>query len=489
MSAGEKLWGGRFQSSLDPGIHRYTAALAFDRRLVRHDLIGSLAHARMLFEQGILESGDAAAILGGLSALLRDVESGALEVEGDDEDIHSWIERLLGERIGEPALRLHTARSRNDQTSTALRLYVRERLVELQHQRTELQELWAERAKTHVETWLPGYTHLQRGQPVSLAHHLLAHFWSLDADGGRLGSAFESAGWSVLGAGALAGSPHPIEPRRSAALLGFDRLHPNSMLAVADRDYVLEAAFACTVIMLHLSRWASEVVLWTSAEFGFARLEDSVAKGSSLMPQKRNPEPAEILRGKTGRVVGDLMALTMVVKGLPMTYNSDLQEDKESLFDALDTTESSLACAATIGRGLQFRPEAMMEALSAGYLTATDLADYLVRKGVPFRTAHHDAGAVVLTAERRGVELWDLKLEELQAVNPSVEEDVFSVLEPEGSVRSRKAYGGPAPERVEEQLEEALQALAAARTWLAARPPIPIYNAFLEDRLMAEDLE
>ena len=488
MSDTEKLWGGRFQSPVDPEIHRYTAALPFDRCLAREDLIGSLAHARMLFECSILKPEDAKSILQGLAALLRDVETGSVEVEGDDEDVHSWIERVLTERIGEPARWLHTARSRNDQTSTALRLFVRRRLVQLRRRCLELQRLWHQRASQHVETWLPGYTHLQRGQPVSLAHHLLAHFWALEADSLRLRRAYDDSGMSPLGAGALAGSPHPIDPLRSAQLLGFAEVYPNSMLAVADRDYVLETVFVCTLLMLHLSRWASEVVLWTSAEFGFAELDDSVAKGSSIMPQKRNPEAAELLRGKSGRVVGDLVALATVIKGLPLTYNSDLQEDKEPLFDALDTVSSSLACAAAITAGLRFGIARMKSALVGGYLTATDLADYLVRKGLSFRSAHYRAGQVVQLAESKGVELWDLSLEEIQELCPSAEEDVFTALQVEGAVRGRSSHGGPAPERVEEQLERASTALEQAERWLETVETVPIYRAFQEDRLLQENL-
>ena len=489
MSDEAKLWGGRFQSAVDAGIHRYTAALSFDRRLARHDLIGSLAHARMLLEQGVLERADGVAVLEGLAALLTDLEAGTLEVEGDDEDTHSWIERRLGERIGEAAGRLHTGRSRNDQTATCLRLYVREALVEIGQRGCALQAELLERSRGHLETWLPGYTHLQRGQPVSLAHHLLAHFWALDADAGRLRRAWNAAGASPLGAAALAGSPHPIDPLRSAELLGMERAYPNSMLAVADRDYVLEAAFACSVLMLHLSRWATEVILWTGSEFGFAVLDDSVAKGSSIMPQKRNPEAAEILRAKTGRVVGDLMALHTVLKGLPLTYNSDLQEDKESLFDALDTAHASLECASSILRGLRFRVERMSAALVGGFLTATDLADYLVRRGTPFRSAHHQAGLVVQRAEQKGCELWELEAAEIREVCPAAEDDVLESLSPEGSVRAHASFGGPAPERVKEQLESADAALRSRHEWIAGLREPPIYAAFKSGALTAGSLE
>jgi argininosuccinate lyase len=486
---GAKLWGGRFQGGVDPRIDRFTASLGFDYRLLPHDLIASLAHARMLYERSVLERSDAQAILEGLSQLLVEAEGGALEVGGADEDIHSWIERQLRERIGDPALRVHTARSRNDQTGIALRLYVRCELRDRVRGVVAFSAALQAAAAAQVETWLPGYTHLQRGQPVSLAHHLLAHFWALDADARRLQALHDGGFRSPLGAGALAGSPYPIDPERSAALLGLPGAYPNSMLAVADRDYVVEAAFACALLMSHLARWAAEVVLWTSSEFGFAALDDSVAKGSSLMPQKRNPEPAEILRGKSARVAGDVSALLMLLHGLPLTFNSDLQEDKESLFDALDTAAASLEAAPAILAGLRFRPERMRAALEGGFLTATDLADYLVAKGVPFRSAHHHAGQAVQAAERRGVELAALSLDELRAVWPGIESDVYQALRAETAVRRRAHAGAPAPDRVREQLELASAATARSERWLerAAAPP-PIVSAHHEGRLLAETL-
>jgi argininosuccinate lyase len=482
------MWGGRFSGAVDPEIHRFTASLPFDRRLARHDLVGSLAHARMLTETGILRRHDGHAILAGLSELLAEIEAGQLVVAGEDEDVHGWIERVLVERIGEPGRRLHTARSRNDQTGTALRLYVREALAGVLAAVAALQTTWIDQAAAHVETWLPGYTHLQRGQPISLAHHLLAHVWALTADARRLRAAWQAAGLSPLGAGALAGTPWPIDPGRSAALLGMDGIYPNSLLAVADRDYVVEAAFACALLMVHLSRWAEEIVLWTSAEFGFAELDDSVAKGSSLMPQKRNPEPAEILRGKTGRVVGDLTALLVMLKGLPLAYNSDLQEDKEAVFDALDTAGGALRAAVPLARGLVFRPERMAAALAGGFLTATDLADHLVAQGLPFRTAHAQAGQAVRAAEAQGVTLWNLPREILSAACPDADPAVAARLTPEASARARKSPGGPAPEQVAEQLAQARAAHAELAAWLDGLAPPPIYAAHLSGRLLDEDL-
>ena len=443
----------------------------------------------MLLERGVLARAEAEPILHGLAAMLHEVERGQLEASGSDEDIHSWIERLLRERIGDPALSVHTARSRNDQTAIALRLYVREALRELVRGTLAFAAALRETAAEHLETLLPGYTHLQRGQPTTLAHHLLAHVWALDADARRLAALHDGGFRSPLGAGALAGSPYAIDPERTAALLGLGGAYPNSMLAVADRDYVAESAFACALLMSHLARWASEVVLWTSSEFGFAALDDSVAKGSSLMPQKRNPEPAEILRGKSARVAGDVGAILMLLHGLPLTYNSDLQEDKETLFDALDTAAASLDAAPAILAGLRFRPDRMRAALDGGFLVATDLADYLVGKGVPFRSAHHHAGQAVRQAESRGVELRALTLEELRAVWPGIEADVYDALEPQSSVRRRAHAGAPAPERVSEQLELARAAMSRHERWLAdAGQPPPILRAHRAGRLVAETL-
>lgn len=482
------LWGGRFNASIHPAIHEFTGSLHFDRRLVRHDLIGCLAHARMLRECDILSEEEALPILVGLSEILREVEDGTLPVSGDDEDIHSWIERALAERIGEDAGRLHTARSRNDQAALALRLYVRERLEDTVSGVAGFQRVLIERAAKHRETFLPGYTHLQRGQPVSLAHHLLAHVAALSQDAARLRGAHASAGTSPLGAGALAGSTFPIDPARTTELVGLEATFTNSMHAVGDRDFVLDAAYACAVLLIHLSRWADEIVLWSTKEFGFIRLDDSVAQGSSLMPQKKNPEAAELLRGKSARAIGNLAGLLALLKGLPLTYNSDLQEDKEPLFDSLDTADWSVAAAIAILRGVHFQADRMAEALVGGMLTATELADHLVRRGVPFRTAHEQSGLAVRAAEERGVELWDLSLEELRAACPEVTAGVLDELRPDRAAAAHDSPGGPAPDRVSEQLQAADRDLVALESWLDAREPAPIYRAHLAGDLLAEDL-
>ncbi len=485
--AAPRLWGGAFDEAVDPVVDAYTRSLPFDCRLAAADLIGCLAHARMLLETGVIDRESAAAILGGLSSILARVEAGELEVAGADEDVHTWIERRLTEEVGDAGRRLHTARSRNDQTAVAFRLWQRAEAERAAAAALGFVEVLLVRSREHTGTALPGYTHMQRAQPTTLAQHLLAHAWSVLADASRLRSAHRSAGLSPLGAGALAGSPHRIDPVRSAALLGMEAAYPNSMWAVSDRDYVAEALFACALAMVHLSRWAEEVVLWTSREFSFARLQDRAAKGSSILPQKKNPEPAEILRGKSGRAVGDLVSLLVTVKGLPLTYNSDLQEDKEALFDAFDTLTSSLEVAQVLGRCLEFDREAMARALEGSHITATDLADHLTAAGVPFRSAHERTGAVVRAAAERGIELWQLPGADLERLVPELEDRprLLAALRPEASLAAHCSYGGPAPERVREQIEALDARLAAMRQWLREQAPPPIYQAHLDGTLLA----
>lgn len=471
---GPKLWGGRFTGEVDPEVDRFTRSFAFDRVLAPYDLIASFAHAVMLTERGVLDGETGHRIQAGLAEMLSDLDSGRLEVQGDFEDIHAWIEHTLTQRIGDAGKRLHTGRSRNDQVAVAQRLWLREHTKAVLEEALLLGEQLVETAGQHLQTALPGYTHLQRGQPVSLAHHLLAYVWMLDADASRLRRAHQAAGTSPLGAGALAGTTFDIDPERSRELLGFERTFPNSMFAVADRDYVVETSFACALLQVHLSRWAEEVVLWTSSEVGFAELDDSVAKGSSIMPQKKNPEPAEVLRGKTGRVIGDLVAHLVQLKGLPLTYNSDLQEDKEALFDAVATASGSLRVARALEHGLRFNTARMEDALIGGFVTATDLADALVRRGASFRDAHEQTGAAVRLAEERACELWELPLDQLQAVCPGADAEIFSALEPMASLEAHASPGGPAPSQVAVQLEQARGALNQHRSWLNGLEPMPV---------------
>ena len=403
--APRKLWGGRFTGAVDPEIHGFSASLPFDRRLVRHDLIGSLAHARMLRDTGVLPASDADAILSGLSALLADVEAGRLAVGGEDEDVHSWIERVLFERIGGPAGRLPTARSRNDQTAVALRLFVREAIEDSVEAIVTLQDEWLIQARAHGETWMPGYTHLQRGQPVSLGHHLLAHFWFLAADRERFERAHRTAGVSPLGAGALAGTPHAIDPRGSARLLGFEDVFANSVHAVSDRDYAVEAVFAAALTAVHLSRWAEEVVLWTSSEFGFATLSDSIAKGSSLMPQKKNPEPAELVRGKAGRVIGDLTTLLVVLKVSRSRTGATSRKTRKP--SSTPSTRPAAPCGRPGSSRADSRsiPRASPRRFGKGTRPRRISRTTWSGRAFPFRTAHEQAGRAVVRP-RNGTLLW-----------------------------------------------------------------------------------
>jgi len=487
--ADEKLWGGRFRAPLDPRVRAFTGSLHFDRRLARHDLVGSLAHARMLLETGILAREEADSLLRGLSGLLRDLEEGRVVVEGEDEDVHTWIERALRERIGRTAGRLHAARSRNDQTGAALRLLVRAELEEVLGELIGPVEAWVAAAAEHAGSWMPAYTHLQRAQPVSLGHHLLAHAWQLLADADRLRATHRGAGRSPLGAGAAAGSSLPIDPERTAELLGFEGTYPNSLHAVSDRDYVAETLFACALVMVHLSRWAEEVVLWSSREFAFAELPDSVAQGSSLMPQKKNPEAVELLRGKSGRTLGDLVALLTVLKGLPLAYNSDLQEDKEPLFDTLDTTRGSLSCAGLVATRIRYRTDRMAAALEEGHVTATRLAELLVERGVPFREAHEAVGRAVLAAEERSCPLWELPEGILGESIPGGETVDREELRPERAVGRSRSSGGPAPDRVRAQVEGVRGRLREIEGWLDDRDDPPILRAHRAGTLTSDALE
>ena len=448
--------------------------------------MGSIAHACMLENAGILDHSAATRIVSELSRMLAEIEEGALAVEGPDEDVHSWIERTLVSRIGEDGKRLHTARSRNDQTAVALRLYVRERIEDILAGLAGFQRELTNQASDHLTTYLPGYTHLQRGQPVSLAHHLMAHVRSLDDDADRLRFAHRAAGVSPLGAGALAGSSFPINPERCRSLLGLEDSFSNSMHVVGDRDYVLDTAWACAVLLVHLSRWADEVILWCTREFGFVELDDSVAQGSSIMPQKKNPEAAEILRGKSARAIGNVTALLSLLKGVPLTFNSDFQEDKERLFDSLDTAEWSLAAAIPITRGLRYDAAAMARALRGGMVTATELADGLVRRGVPFRDAHSQAGEVVRHAEELGVELWKLDFGKLKELCPEIDRETTEMLLPEAAVAAHGSPGGPAPSRVQEQLRQANSRITDLEAWLEAREQAPVYVAHREGKLLSE---
>jgi argininosuccinate lyase len=452
------MWGGRFSAGPDAIMDEINASIEFDRKLFRQDIAGSKAHAQMLAEQGIIGRQDAKKIVAGLDTILREIEAGKFNFSRALEDIHMNVESRLAELIGPAAGRLHTARSRNDQVATAFRLFVRDAIDGLDAALLRLQSVLAERALAWAGTVMPGFTHLQSAQPVTLGHHLLAYVEMIWRDRGRLADARKRLNESPLGSAALAGTSFPIDREMTAKALGFDRPTANSLDSVSDRDFALETLAAAGICAIHLSRFAEEIVIWSSAQFGFIRLSDRFTTGSSIMPQKRNPDAAELTRAKAGRIVGAFNALAIVMKGLPLAYQKDMQEDKEPTFDALASLE--VAIAAMTGMVADMEPDArvLKKAAGAGFAIATDLADFLVRGlGMPFREAHHVTGRLVKLASERGVELQRLTLDEMQGVDQRITQDVFSVLSVEKSVRSRTSYGGTAPANVRRQ----------ARRWIA----------------------
>ncbi|MDI3281441.1 MAG: argininosuccinate lyase [Bacillota bacterium] len=466
MSA--KLWGGRFAREMAPELLGFHSSLPFDRRLYREDIEGSIAHARMLGRCGILTAEEARRLEEGLRQILEDWEGGRLDLAGREaEDIHSLVESLLVERVGEVGKKLHTARSRNDQVALDLRLYLKRALAGIAGQLRELEEVLLRLAEEHREVVLPGYTHLQPAQPVLLAHHLLAYFEMFLRDLDRLGDCYRRADVSPLGAGALAGVTFPIDREMTARELGFAAVAANSMDAVSDRDFAVEFLAAAALIMAHLSRFCEELVLWSAAEFGFVELDDAYATGSSIMPQKKNPDVPELIRGKAGRVYGHLMALLTVLKGLPLTYNKDLQEDKEALFDTVDTLRGCLGIFIPLLATLRFNAAAMRAATARGFLNATDVADYLARRGMPFREAHALVGRLVRSCLEAGRTLEDLTLEEWRAYSPLFAEDILEAVKLERCLAARDVPGGTAPQRVAEALAQARRRLAEL---VAARP-------------------
>jgi argininosuccinate lyase len=440
--------GRRFAAGLDPAAAALNASIGFDHRLLAHDVAGSIAHAEMLAARGVISQADADAIIAGLRRVQARLASGELAWDDALEDVHMNVEARLIDEIGDAGRRLHTARSRNDQVATDLRLYARASAEQLIDAIDELRRALLAQARAHVDTLMPGYTHLQRAQPVRLAHHLLAYDAMLERDRGRIADAAWRADESPLGSGALAATPQPIDRDRTAHALGFSELTRNSLDAVGDRDFALELVAACALVQLHLSRLGEELVLWATHEFGFARLGEGYSSGSSLMPQKRNPDLAELVRAKTGRVVGAWVALATVVKGLPLAYNKDLQETQEPLYDAVETVLASLEVAAGMIASTTFDRERMRRAIDAGHLVATELADYLVAKGVAFRQAHDIAGHLVRLADERGLELAALPLDELRAAHPAFDADVAGWLDPAQAIDRRDHVGGPARERV-----------------------------------------
>jgi argininosuccinate lyase len=443
------MWGGRFNAGPDAVMEAINASIGFDQRLYAQDIQGSKAHAAMLAACHIISADDEAQIQQGLDTIRSEIEAGDFIFSTALEDIHMNVESRLAELIGDAAGRLHTARSRNDQVATDLRLWVRDAIDGLESEFQRLQAVLIDMAEQHAGTIMPGFTHMQAAQPVTFGHHLLAYVEMLGRDRGRLADCRARANESPLGAAALAGTSFSIDRDMTATAMGFDRPSANSMDAVSDRDFVLELLSASAIAGVHLSRLAEEIVIWASAQFGFIRLSDGFSTGSSIMPQKRNPDAAELVRGKVGRVIGSLNTMLVVMKGLPMTYGKDMQEDKEPVFDAVDTLGLCLAAMRGMMEGAQANDGRMADAVSSGFITATDLADWLVRVlGLPFRNAHHVTGELVKLAEDRGVGLDALLLSDMQSVEPAITEDIFTVLGVENSVASRTSFGGTAPENV-----------------------------------------
>ena len=451
----EKLWGGRFSKTTDEMINEFQASIGFDRRMYREDIAGSLAHAAMLAKVGILSEEDRAAIEKGLKDILAQIEHGDFDFSVALEDIHMNIEKRLTDAIGDAGSRLHTARSRNDQVALDTHLFVRHAVVDVMAHIRALQQALTESAAQHRDVIMPGYTHLQRAQPILFSHHLMAYFGMLARDFERFQGVYARTDIMPLGAGALAGTTLPIDRQFVAQRLHFERIYTNSLDAVSDRDYILEFLSAASILMVHLSRLSEEIILWCSREFSFVELDDAHCTGSSMMPQKKNPDVSELVRGKTGRVVGHLMAMLMAVKGLPLAYNKDLQEDKEGLFDTIDTVKFSLAVYAQLIRGMRLRKDVMRHAVEADYSNATDLADYLVRKGLPFRKAHAVAGQAVAQCIARGIYLADLPIADYQQLSPLFAEDIYDAISPETCVSCRNSYGGTSYEQAEMQLEAA----------------------------------
>ena len=449
-----KLWGGRFQKETNQLVNELNASISFDQRLYQEDITGSMAHARMLGDCGIISQEDAAAIIDGLQGILADIEAGKVEFTADNEDIHMNVEALLTARIGDAGKRLHTARSRNDQVALDFRMYVREQIPVIVGQLLELETVLCRQAKKYQTAVMPGYTHLQRAQPISFAQHLMAYASMFRRDVTRLEDCRKRLDECPLGSGALAGTTYPIDRWETARDLGFAAPMSNSLDGVSDRDYALELLSGLSILMMHLSRLAEEVILWCSWEFKFIELDDGYATGSSIMPQKKNPDVAELVRGKTGRVYGDLMSLLTVMKGLPLAYNKDMQEDKEPVFDAVDTVEMCLPVFASMLDTMTVRTDNMRKAAGHGFINATDCADYLTKRGMPFRDAYTVTGKLVAQCTAQGKTLEELTLEELKAVSGLFEADVYDALNLENCMALRASYGGPAVSETTRQIAE-----------------------------------
>lgn len=451
-----QTWSQRFETALHPAIARFNASIGFDIELIEYDLTGSQAHAQMLARTGIISPQEGDQLVAGLEQIRQEYRQGQFQPGIDAEDVHFAVERRLTDLLGDVGKKLHTGRSRNDQVGTDTRLYLRHQIDQIQAQIQEFQTVLLDLAEQHIETLIPGYTHLQRAQPLSLAHHLLAYIDMTQRDWERLRDIRHRVNISPLGCGALAGTTFPIDRQYTAELLGFEQVYGNSLDGVSDRDFAIEFLCAASLIMVHLSRLSEEVIFWASEEFGFVTLKDSCATGSSIMPQKKNPDVPELVRGKTGRVFGHLQGMLVLMKGLPLAYNKDLQEDKEALFDGVNTVRACLeAMTILLQEGLEFRPARLGAAVAADFSNATDVADYLAAKGVPFREAYNLVGKVVKTSLAAGKLLKDLTLEEWQALHPAFEVDIYQAIAPQQVVAARNSYGGTGFEQVKQAIQRA----------------------------------
>lgn len=447
-----QLWGGRFTKETDELVYKFNASISFDKRFYAQDIRGSIAHVMMLAKQGILTETEKEEIIAGLTGILEDVREGSLEITEEYEDIHSFVEAALIERIGDAGKKLHTGRSRNDQVALDMKLYTREEALLLDRQVKEVLLAIYDIMEENLETYMPGFTHLQKAQPITLAHHMGAYFEMFKRDHERLQDIYRRMNTCPLGSGALAGTTYPLDRQYTAAILGFDGPTLNSMDGVSDRDYLLELLSALSIIMMHLSRFCEEVIIWNSNEYQFVEIDDAYSTGSSIMPQKKNPDIAELVRGKTGRVYGALNSLLVTMKGLPLAYNKDMQEDKEWAFDAIDNVKGCLMLFAGMLRTMQFRKERMEESAKHGFTNATDVADYLVNHGVPFRDAHGIVGRLVLTCIEKGIALDDLSLEEYRKISPVFKEDIYEAISLKTCVGKRVTTGAPGPEAMQEAL-------------------------------------
>lgn len=462
-----QLWGGRFTKETDQMVYQFNASISFDKRFYAQDIRGSIAHVMILAKQGILTEEEQRKMISGLEGILRDIEDGSLAISEKYEDIHSFVEATLIERIGEPGKKLHTGRSRNDQVALDMKLYIRDEVYATDHLLKELLEVLLGIMEEHIDTFMPGFTHLQKAQPITLAHHMGAYFEMFKRDRARMKDVYRRMNYCPLGSGALAGTTYPLDREYTAELLGFAGATWNSMDSVADRDYLIEFLAALSTVMMHLSRFSEEVIIWNSNEYQFVEIDDAYSTGSSIMPQKKNPDIAELVRGKTGRVYGALMSLLVTMKGLPLAYNKDMQEDKELAFDAIDTAKGCLMLFTDMLRTMRFQKEQMERSAKNGFTNATDAADYLVGHGVAFRDAHGIVGQLVLSCIEKGISLEEMSLEEYQRISPVFQEDIYDAISLKTCVEKRKTFGAPGREAMEQVISLQKRYLSQSDTFSA----------------------